>query len=213
MTQYAATQKPFGIVLAASYFAIAKTLLLVIVSLVGLFFTIVNATTYKALSEFLSPFEELESELHYSPSEEEKAFLKELERRGSEIEKELARGPLKGLEGSQKMSPKFSSENPLKVTPADLLPPMVTVLFLAAAVFSGAAAWGLWMLIWWGRLLAIWISAITAFIIFFVPFAFLGKHTSLPVMFLVVAMIPADVRVIVYLFREDVKSLFAKGEA
>jgi uncharacterized membrane protein (DUF2068 family) len=86
---------------------------------------------------------------------------------------------------------------------------LLSLVILALGVLSFAACYGLWVLIEWGRKLAIVICAIS------IPLNLLslkmpGQQPTSGVHILVLASIIIDLLVIRYLLRDDVKSLFSK---
>jgi len=101
---------------------------------------------------------------------------------------------------------------PLLILSGTGMPAWVSLLALVAlaiGVLSFAACYGLWVLIEWGRKLAIAICAIS------IPFNLLSLVTPGPqptsgVIVLVAASIIMDMLIIWYLLSDDVKSLFSE---
>ncbi len=86
---------------------------------------------------------------------------------------------------------------------------LLALVMLALGVLSLAACYGIWVLIEWGRKLAIAICAIS------IPLNLLslkmpGQQTTSGVLVLVVASIVIDLLIIWYLLKDDVKSLFSE---
>ena len=87
--------------------------------------------------------------------------------------------------------------------------PLLALVVLALGVLSFAACYGLWVLIEWGRKLAIAICAIS------IPLSLLslkmpGQQTTSVVLVFVVASSAIDLLIIWYLVKDDVKSLFSE---
>lgn len=92
------------------------------------------------------------------------------------------------------------------------MPAWVTLLalvMLALGVLSFAACYGLWVLIEWGRKLAIAICAISI-PLNLVSLKMPGQQTTSGELVLVVASIAIDLLIIWYLLKDDVKSFFSE---
>lgn len=86
---------------------------------------------------------------------------------------------------------------------------LLGVVSLAIGVLSFAASYGLWVLVDWGRTLAVAICAID------IPLSLIslkmpGTGTTSGTLLLVVVGIALDIVIIWYLSKSDVKSLFSK---
>ncbi len=87
---------------------------------------------------------------------------------------------------------------------------LMGIVSLAIGVLSLAACYGLWILVDWGRSLAIAICAID------IPLSLIalkmpGTQTTSGTLLLVVVGIALDVVIIWYLYKDDVKLLFSKS--
>lgn len=88
---------------------------------------------------------------------------------------------------------------------------LLGVVSLASGVLSFATCYGLWLLIEWGRKLAIAICAI-GIPLNFIALKMPGQQTTAGTVVLVVAAVTFNILIIWYLLEDDVKSLFSEAK-